>query len=138
MLGWVATAVFNVSLHACTCVFKGISWVWANQRNSFENTSTCSKRMRKKCSSQCIIRLCPQNKNCCIVLAFSQGRLNLNLSFISNVCLWNVFENEKSFETIILFFLSFLNFVWQFSSIHRRFFYFFCFFFFQQRIRNQS
>jgi len=31
----------------CSCVFRVITLVWANQRNFFENATTCSKRMRK-------------------------------------------------------------------------------------------
>jgi len=32
---------------AWSCVFKVITLVLANQRNYFENATTCSKRMRK-------------------------------------------------------------------------------------------
>jgi len=38
---------FQRAFTACSCVFKLITLVWANQRNFFENATTCSKRMRK-------------------------------------------------------------------------------------------
>jgi len=38
---------FQHAFTACSCVFKVITLVWANQRNFFENAFTCSKRMRK-------------------------------------------------------------------------------------------
>ncbi len=38
---------FQRAFTACSCVFKVIALVWANQRNFFENATTCSKRMRK-------------------------------------------------------------------------------------------
>jgi len=38
---------FQSAFTACSCVFKVITLVWANQRNFFENATTCSKRMRK-------------------------------------------------------------------------------------------
>jgi len=38
---------FQNAFTACSCVFKVITLVWANQRNFFENTTTCSKRMWK-------------------------------------------------------------------------------------------
>ncbi len=38
---------FQQAITACSCVFKVITLVWANQRNFFENATTCSKRMRK-------------------------------------------------------------------------------------------
>jgi len=38
---------FQHAFAACSCVFKVITLVWANQRNYFENATTCSKRMRK-------------------------------------------------------------------------------------------
>ncbi len=38
---------FTHAFTACSCVFKETTLVWANQRNYFENATTCSKRMRK-------------------------------------------------------------------------------------------
>ncbi len=39
---------FQHAFTACSCVFKVITMVWANQRNSFENTTAaCSKRTLK-------------------------------------------------------------------------------------------
>jgi len=38
---------FQRAFTACICVFKEITLVWANQRNFFENATTCRKRMRK-------------------------------------------------------------------------------------------
>ncbi len=38
---------FQRAFTACSCVFKVITLVLANQRNFFENATTCSKRMRK-------------------------------------------------------------------------------------------
>jgi len=38
---------FQRAFTACSCIFKVIALVWANQRNFFENATTCSKRMRK-------------------------------------------------------------------------------------------
>ncbi len=38
---------FQHAFTACSCVFKVITLVWANQRNFFKNATTCSKRMRK-------------------------------------------------------------------------------------------
>jgi len=37
---------FTHAFTACSCVFKVITLVWSNQRNFFENATTCSKRMR--------------------------------------------------------------------------------------------
>ncbi len=38
---------FQSAFTACSCVFKVIALVWTNQRNHFENATTCSKRMLK-------------------------------------------------------------------------------------------
>jgi len=38
---------FQRAFTACSCVFKVITLVLANQRNLFDNTTTCSKRIRK-------------------------------------------------------------------------------------------
>ncbi len=38
---------FQRAFTACSCVFKVITLVWANQRKFIENATTCSKRMRK-------------------------------------------------------------------------------------------
>jgi len=38
---------FQRAFTAYSCVFKVITLVWSNQRNFFENATTCSKRMRK-------------------------------------------------------------------------------------------
>jgi len=38
---------FQHAFTACSCVFKKITLVDANQCNYFENATTCSKRMRK-------------------------------------------------------------------------------------------
>ncbi len=38
---------FTHAFTACSCVFKVITLVWANQRDFFENATACSKRMRK-------------------------------------------------------------------------------------------
>jgi len=38
---------FQRAFTACSCVFKVITLIWVNQRNFFENTTACSKRMRK-------------------------------------------------------------------------------------------
>jgi len=36
-----------VAFTACSCAFKVITLVWANQRNYFENATACSKRTLK-------------------------------------------------------------------------------------------
>ncbi len=38
---------FTHAFTACGCVFKDITFVWANQGNYFENATTCSKRTLK-------------------------------------------------------------------------------------------
>ncbi len=38
---------FQGAFTTCSCVFKVITLVWANQRNYLENATTCSKRIRK-------------------------------------------------------------------------------------------
>jgi len=38
---------FQRAFTSCSCVFKVIALVWANQRNFFENATACSKRIRK-------------------------------------------------------------------------------------------
>jgi hypothetical protein len=38
---------FQRAFTACSCVFKVINLVWANQGNYFENATACSKRTLK-------------------------------------------------------------------------------------------
>jgi len=38
---------FQRAFTACSCVFKVITLIWANQRNYFENATACSKRTLK-------------------------------------------------------------------------------------------
>jgi len=65
---------FSTCVYCMQLRFKVITLVWANQRNFFENATTCSKRMRKTLVATQLYRIIIQRK-------VIQIRINTFLSY---------------------------------------------------------